>query len=93
MGLRCQVTLPKFKVFAAQSVLGVTDFCSIKREEVLEESLARARQTHAYIKTYVELLIFSYQQNQTKNVRVQLRVVLVQFVHVAKITADFSVKC
>lgn len=62
-------------------------------EKVLEESRAHARQTHAYIKTYVELLIFSYQQNQTKNLRVQLRVLLVQLVHASKIPVAFSLKC
>lgn len=30
-----------------------------------------------YIKTYAELLIFSYQQNQTKNLHAQLRTLLV----------------
>lgn len=91
IGLRCQVTFPKFKVFVAESDIGVTDFCSIKK--VLEEILARARQTHAYIKTYVELLIFSSQQNRPKNLRVQLRMLLVQLVHVLKITVNFSLKC
>lgn len=82
-----------FKVFAAESVTGITDFCSIKGDKVLEESVACARQTHAYIKTYVELLIFSSQQNQTKNLHVQLRVLLVRLVLVSKQTVDFSVKC
>lgn len=63
------------------------------REKILEESLADARQRDVYIKTYAELLIFSYQQNQTKNLRAQLRMLLVQLVHASKVTVAFSMKC
>lgn len=91
--LRCQVTIPKFRVYVAESVLANTDVYSIKREKVLEESLAGARQRDVYIKTYAELLIFSYQQNQTKNLRAQLRTLLVPLVHASEIIVVFSMKC
>lgn len=57
----------KFKVYVAESVIANTDVDGIKREKVLEESLAGARQRDGCSKTYAELLICSYQQNQTKN--------------------------
>lgn len=93
IGLRCQVTVLKFKVHVAESVIANADVYSMKMEKILEESLAGGRQRDIYIKTYAELLIFSYQQNQTKKLRAQLRALLVQLVHASKITFAFSMKC
>lgn len=85
--------MPKFKVYVAESVIANTDVYSIKREKVLEESLAGARQRDVCIKTYAELLICSYQQNQTKNLHAQLRTLLVYPVRASKIRVAFSLKC
>jgi len=60
------------------------------RGKALEESLAGARHKDVYIKTYAELLIFSYQQNQVKNLCAQLKMLLVQLVHASEITVAFS---
>lgn len=90
-GLGCRVAVPKLKIDVAESVIANTDVYSIKK--VLEGSLAGARQRDVYIKTYAELLNFSYQQNQTKSLRSQLRTLLVQLVHASEIAIAFSMKC
>lgn len=90
-GLGCRVTVPKLKINVAESVIANTDVYSIKK--VLEGNLAGARQRDVYIKTYAELLNFSYQQNQTKSLRSQLRTLLVQLVRASEITVAFSTKC